>query len=78
MKDNTIFEIIAQALTILGKEVRLAQSTIKVVSSRSFKPISDFFKSKNEVNYSEELLDELEASHQEDLINQCRQFSRKR
>ena len=69
MKDNTIVEIIAQALTILEKEVGLAESTIKVVSSRSFKPISDFFKSKNEANYSEELLGELEASYQEDLIN---------
>jgi len=31
MKDNTIVEIIAQALTILEKEVGLAESTIKVV-----------------------------------------------
>lgn len=68
MKNNDISEIITHALTILEQEVGLASSTIKVVSSRSFKPISDFFKRKIEKNYKEDLIVELEASYEEDLI----------
>ena len=49
MEDNTIIGIIQQALTILEKEVGLAKSTLDVVASRSFKPISEFFKEKQEV-----------------------------
>ena len=43
MKDNTIIHIIQEALVILEKDVGLAESTLRVVKSRSFKPISDFF-----------------------------------
>jgi len=33
---------------ILEKEVGLARSSLKTISSGSFKPISDFFKEENE------------------------------
>jgi len=67
MEINTIYEIIQQALDILGKEVKLANSSLKVVASRSFKPISDFFSKKQELCYSESLINELEASYHEQL-----------
>ena len=63
MKDNTIIGIIHQALEILEMEVGLAQSSLKVVTSRSFKPISDFFSGKNEAYYSEALLSELDEHY---------------
>lgn len=67
MEDNKIFGIIQQALEILEKEVGLAKSTLDVVASRSFKPISEFFKEKQEVYYSADLLNELEQRYQENL-----------
>ena len=63
MKENTIFDIIRQALTILEKDVGLAKSTLKVVTSRSFKPISDFFNEKNEAYYSEDRMSELDEHY---------------
>ena len=65
MKDNTIFETIQQALAILEKKVGLAKSTLEVVTSRSFKPISEFFKEKQDVYYSADLLNELDQLYQE-------------
>ena len=67
MEDNTIFGIIQQTLAILEKEVGLAKSTLDVVASRSFKPISEFFKEKQEVYYSADLLNELDQRNQENL-----------
>jgi len=67
MESNTIYEIIQQALDIQGKEVKLANSSLKVVASHSFKPISDFFSEKQELCYSESLINELEASYHEQL-----------
>jgi len=61
MKDNTVLGIINQALMILEKEVGLAQSSLEVIKSGSFKPISNFFKEKNEVWYNEALIKELEG-----------------
>ena len=60
MKDKTISGIIQQALTILEKEVGLAKSSHEVVTSRSFKPISDFFREEKEASYSEDLINELD------------------
>lgn len=60
MKDKTIYGIVRQALIILRTEVGLAQSSLKAVESRSFKPITDFFNGKNEAYYSEDLINELE------------------
>jgi len=67
MEDNTILGIIQQTLAILEKEVGLAKSTLDVVASRSFKPISEFFKEKQEVYYSADLLNELDQCYQENL-----------
>ena len=55
MKDIAITDIIEQTLSILEKEVGLAKSTLLVVASRSFKPIVDFFGSRNEASYSEHI-----------------------
>ena len=59
MKNKMISAIIQQALTILEKEVGLAKSSLEVVVSRSFKPISDFFREEKEASYSEDLINEL-------------------
>ncbi|WP_094607988.1 Tyrosine recombinase XerC [Sporomusa acidovorans DSM 3132] len=67
MKDSTIFGIIQQALMILEKEVGLAPSSLEVIASRSFKPISAFFKVKQEEFYSEDLINELEELYRENL-----------
>jgi len=69
MEKRTIVGIIRQALTILEKEVELAESTLEVVASRSFKPISDFFNEKNMVHYSETLISELNDIYLENLRN---------
>jgi integrase len=69
MKDKTILAIINQSLMILEKEVGLAPSSLKVVESRSFKPIADFFNDKNEVCYCENLLNALEEHHRKNLRN---------
>jgi len=69
MKDIAITGIIEHALSILEKEVGLAKSTLLVVASRSFKPIADFFGSRNEASYSGELINELERLYQESLRN---------
>jgi len=60
MKDNTVADLIKQALTILKNEVGLAESSIKVVASRSFKPISDYFREKQQVYYDDTLVNELD------------------
>ena len=60
MKDITITEIIRQSLTILENEVGLAKSSLAVVASRSFKPISDYFIEKQNAQYSETLIKELD------------------
>ena len=67
MKDGTINGIIQQSLSVLEKEIGLAKSSIEVVASRSFKPISDFFEAKNESYYSETLLSELEELYRTSL-----------
>ena len=56
MKVKMINSIIQQAMTILEKEVRLAESTLRVVASRCFKPISDYFDEKQSVHYNESLV----------------------
>ena len=56
MKDTSLAGIIEQTLSILEKEVGLAKSTLLVIASRSFKPIADFFDSRNEASYSEKLI----------------------
>ena len=63
MEDKSITSIIQKASLILEKEVGLAQSSLEVVASRSFKPISDFFSNKNEEHYSEALLSELDEHY---------------
>ena len=60
MNDRTVFDVIQQALTVLEKDVGLAESSLNTVSSRSFKPISDFFMEKQQASYSDAILDELE------------------
>ena len=67
MKDNTIYGIVRQALIILKTEVGLAQSSLKAVESRSFKPITDFFNGKNEAYYNEDLIKELEEFYKKHL-----------
>ena len=68
MERNTIYEIIQHSLDILEKEVELSKSSLKIVQSRSFKPISDFFYKKQQVYYSESLISELEESYHEQLM----------
>lgn len=63
MESNTLYEIIQRSLDILGKEVKLSNSSLNVVASRSFKPISDFFSEKHEIYYNESLMNELEESY---------------
>jgi integrase len=63
MKDKTITGIIQQALQVLETEVGLARSSLEVVASRSFKPVSDFFSYRNEAYYCEALLNELDESY---------------
>lgn len=60
MRDETIFDIIQQSLTILEKEVGLAKSSLRMAASRSFKPVSDFFNDKHEAHYNVDLLNEFE------------------
>lgn len=67
MEGNTIYEIIQHSLDILGKEVKLSNSSLKVVASRSFKPILDFFSGKHEIYYNENLMNELEESYYRQL-----------
>ena len=67
MKDNTILGIINQSLMILEKEVGLAQSSLAVAKSRSFKPIIDFFNDKNKAWYSETLINELEEIYRKNV-----------
>ena len=67
MEENTITGIIQQALAVLEKEVGLAKSTLEVVASRSFKPISDYFKEKQAIYYSENLIDELDKLYRTKL-----------
>ena len=67
MKDIALAEIIDQALSILENDVGLAKSSLVVVASRSFKPISDYFKGKNKAHYNEELIKALESHYHESL-----------
>ena len=67
MKDKTIIGITHQALMILEKEVGLAQASLVTVASRSFKPIADFFKNKNETSYSDALINELNELYWKNL-----------
>jgi len=69
MKDNTIVSIIQEALAILEKDVGLAESTLRVVKSRSFKPISDFFTGKQEAYYRTNLINELDNLYREQLYS---------
>jgi integrase len=63
METNTLHGIIKQSLNILEKEVELSPSTLKVIESRSFKPVSDFFSENNEIYYNENLIIKLEESY---------------
>lgn len=65
METMTLYEIIQHSLDILEKEVKLSPSSLKVVVSRSFRPISDFFSEKHEMNYSSSLIRELEELYNE-------------
>jgi integrase len=65
MKDREISDIIQQSLTILEKEVGLAKSSLVVVASRSFKPISDYFIERQKTQYSEAVMKELDDLHLE-------------
>ena len=67
MGNNTLYEIIQHSLDILEKEVERSTSSLRVVASRSFKPISDFFSEKHEIYYNESLINELEESYHEQL-----------
>ena len=67
MKDKTVLAIIKQSLMILENEMELAQSSLKVIESRSFKPIVDFFKDKKETCYNEALIKELEDHYRKYL-----------
>lgn len=67
MENITLYEIIQHSLDILEKEVELSPSSLKVVASRSFKPISDFFTEKHEICYSESLLNTLKEFYHEQL-----------
>jgi integrase len=67
MENITLYEIIQHSLDILEKEVELSPSSLKVVASRSFKPISDFFTEKHEICYSESLLNALKEFYHEQL-----------
>jgi integrase len=67
MKVNKISSIIQQALTILENEVGLAESSLRVVASRSFKPISDYFNERFSVHYDEVLINELDDLYLEKL-----------
>ena len=55
MKEKTILSTIQKALLAL-EEVGLTQSSLRMVRSRSFKPILDYFNDKNDVNYNEALI----------------------
>jgi len=67
MKENTIISIIQQALEILENGVGLAESTIRVVESRSFKPISEYFNERRSVQYNEVPIKELDDLYLEKL-----------
>jgi site-specific recombinase XerC len=67
MEDVMIDNIIQKALTILEKDVGLAQSSLTVTTSRCFKPITDFFAARNELYYNEKLICELEDCYRENL-----------
>lgn len=67
MKEKTILGIIQETLAILDEEVGLAKSTLEVVASRSFKPVSDFFNERHAMCYSEVLISELEEIYLEKL-----------
>ena len=67
MKDKSISSIIRQALEVLEKEVGLAKSSLEVVASRSFKPITDYFHEKQSAYYSENLVSELDELYLEKL-----------
>jgi integrase len=69
MKGNTITGIIQQSLVILEKEVRLSQSSLAVVASRSFKPISDFFDERNETVYNKNLINAIEELYRKNLLS---------
>ena len=67
MIDNTINSIIQRALEVLEKDVGLAESSLRVVLSRSFKPISDFFNGKQVPYYQRNLINELDDLYQKQL-----------
>ena len=67
MDNNTLYEIIQHSLYILEKEVELSPSSLRVVASRSFKPISDFFNEKIVIYYNESLINDLEEYYYEQL-----------
>jgi len=67
MDNNILSEIIQHSLDILEKEIKLSQSSLKIVASRSFKPISNFFREKGEMYYNESLISELEESYHKQL-----------
>jgi phosphopantetheine adenylyltransferase len=67
MKDKSISSIIRQALEVLEKEVGLANSSLEVVASRSFKPITDYFHEKQSAYYNENLVSELDELYLEKL-----------
>lgn len=66
----TLYEIIQHALEILEKEVKLSPGSLRVVTSCSFKPISDFFSKRRETCYSESLIHELENLYHEQLSSE--------
>jgi len=77
MEDNSIFDIIQHVITILKNEVGLAESSIRVIESRSFKPIPDYFKDKQQEYYSEALINDLDELYRKQLLLQPSEYVRK-
>ena len=67
MKENTVLSKLQKALLILEEDVGLAQSSLKLVASGSFKPILDYFNGKDVTCYSEDLIKELEEYYRKNL-----------
>jgi hypothetical protein len=74
MEENMISSIVQKALQLLEEDVGLAPSSLRIVTSRSFKPILNYFAAKNEACYNESLIIELEGHYRENL--QTKAFSK--
>ncbi len=67
MIEYPITDLIEKAHQILKDEVRLAEKSLEVSRSRAFKPILDFYVSKESTMYNEGFMKELEHIYEEEF-----------